>query len=120
MANRMFADQKMKKMTEVQKLTWALVDECATEKKVRRLERLLLDDEEARRTYIMCIQMHVDLHFLLNPPPPLPIFLQKIIEAENAKRLQMDRTPVVASLRPTLTHHLPAGACSSATTSARF
>src|SRR5665647_2669191 len=56
MASTMFADQKTKTINEVQKLTWALVDECATEKKVHRLERLLLDHEEARRTYVMCIQ----------------------------------------------------------------
>lgn len=73
-------------LTEVQELTWSLVDENATEEEVHRLESLLLDHDEARRTYVMCMQMHADLHFLLNPPPQLPVAVQKIIAAEKAKR----------------------------------
>ena len=73
-------------LTEVQDLTWALVDEYATEGDVRRLESLLLDHDEARRTYVMCMQMHADLHFLLNPSLRLPTVFQKIIDAEKTKQ----------------------------------
>jgi hypothetical protein len=71
-------------LTEVQELAWALVDEQATEKEVRRLERLLLDDEEARRIYIMCMQMHADLHFLLSDRQPrLPLELEKLMKSKS-------------------------------------
>jgi hypothetical protein len=63
-------------LDEVQELTWAMIDDCATEKDVQRLERLLLDHETARKTYVSCIQLHVDLQFLLGgkrlPLPKLP------------------------------------------------
>jgi hypothetical protein len=72
-------------MTEVQELTWALIDQCASEEEVRRLEQLLLEHEEARRGYVLCMQMHADLHFLLNPPPP-PTAVQKIIELKAKQR----------------------------------
>ena len=49
---------------EVQDLVWALVDEQATDEEIRRLEDLLASDEE-RRIYVMCMQMHSDLRFLL-------------------------------------------------------
>jgi hypothetical protein len=50
---------------EVQDLTWAIIDEHASDADVARLEHLLLDDEEARQIYITCVQMHVDLQYLL-------------------------------------------------------
>jgi hypothetical protein len=71
-------------MTEVQELTWAMIDQCATEEDIHRLEKLLLEHEEARRGYVLCMQMHADLHFMLNPPPP-PAAVQKIIELKKAK-----------------------------------
>ncbi len=52
-------------LDEVQELVWALVDEQATEEQAQRLERLLLDNREARQIYITCMQMHADLHYLL-------------------------------------------------------
>jgi hypothetical protein len=51
--------------SEVQDLVWAVVDEYATEIQIRRLEQLVSTNEEARRTYITCMQMHADLCFLL-------------------------------------------------------
>jgi len=63
-------------MTEVQELTWAMIDEEATDGDVERLEKLLLDNDEARQVYVTCVQMHVDLQFLLGgkrvPLPKLP------------------------------------------------
>jgi hypothetical protein len=82
-------------LSEVQELTWAMVDEQATEKEIRRLERLLVDHDDARQTYVMCMQMHADLHFLLNPPPPLPAMLQKLIEAEKTKKSTKTALPLV-------------------------
>jgi hypothetical protein len=71
---------------EVQELVWALIDDQATDDDVRRLEKLLLDNDEARRTYVLCMQMHADLHFLLGgKQPPLPIPPQKGKRAEAPK-----------------------------------
>jgi hypothetical protein len=50
--------------TEVQDLVWALVDNEATDGQISRLEELLLKSAAARRTYVMCMAMHADLHFL--------------------------------------------------------
>jgi hypothetical protein len=47
--------------TETQRLTWAVLDENITQKELKRLEQLLLEDSEARQTYINCVQMHADL-----------------------------------------------------------
>ncbi len=60
-------------MNEVQELVWGLLDEQAAENDIRRLEALLLASAEARRVYIMCIQLHVDLCILLGGKRfPLP------------------------------------------------
>jgi anti-sigma factor RsiW len=49
----------------VQELTWALVDEQISDDEFRLLDNLLLSDEEARHTYIGCVQLHAELvqHF---------------------------------------------------------
>jgi hypothetical protein len=60
---------------EVQDLVWAVVDEYATESQISRLEHLVTTNEEARRTYITCMQMHADLCLLLGSAsfePKLP------------------------------------------------
>jgi hypothetical protein len=46
-------------------LTWALVDDEINDDETRLLENLLLSDDQARRTYIGCLQLHTDLtiHF---------------------------------------------------------
>jgi len=63
-------------LTEVQELTWAMIDEQATDRDVERLEKLLLDNDDARQVYVTCVQMHVDLQCLLGgrrfTPPKLP------------------------------------------------
>jgi hypothetical protein len=62
-----------------------LVDEYATDNQVQRLEKLLLENEDARRTYMMCMQMHADLHFLLSGEKSrLAATLEELIEAETA------------------------------------
>ena len=49
----------------VQELTWALVDDEINDDEARLLENLLLSDDQARDTYVHCVQLHVDLmsHF---------------------------------------------------------
>lgn len=49
----------------VQELTWALVDEQINSDDIHLLEGLLLSDDQARGTYVNCIQLHTDLmaHF---------------------------------------------------------
>ena len=69
---------------EVQEIVWALVDDHVTDEQIGRLEKLIAESDEARGTYVRCMQMHADLHHLLGkqrpaafPPgtsgPPLPI-----------------------------------------------
>ena len=71
---------------EVQEIVWALVDDQVTDEQIARLEQLVVRSDDARRTYVQCMQMHADLHYLLGkqdvklPPlddvpamPPLPI-----------------------------------------------
>ncbi len=68
--------------SEVQELTWALVDEQATESQIRHLEELLLASHEARRAYMMCMQLHADLHYMLGGiKPGLPPAVEKAMKA---------------------------------------
>lgn len=86
-------------MSEVQELVWALIDEQATDTQVARLEQLLLENDEARRTYVMCMQMHADLHFLLGGRQmELPLVIEQAKKAEAAKVEQPKkaRTPLPA------------------------
>jgi hypothetical protein len=48
---------------DVEGLVWAMLDELITDEEFRRLEELLRDDEDARRIYVQCVQMHVDLKY---------------------------------------------------------
>jgi hypothetical protein len=74
-------------MTEVQELVWAMIDDQATDREVHRLEELLLENDEARKTYVMCMQMHADLHFLLGKAPTkLPAALEKAQKVANPKK----------------------------------
>jgi len=45
----------------VQELTSALVDEQITDDEMTLLENLLLSDDQARKRYIDCMQLHADL-----------------------------------------------------------
>jgi hypothetical protein len=49
----------------VQELTWAVLDEQINDDEFVLLENLLLSDENARGSYIGCVQLHADLmaHF---------------------------------------------------------
>jgi hypothetical protein len=98
---------------EVQELVWALVDECATDTQVRRLEELLLENEQARRIYVMCMQMHADLHFLLNGRQErLAANIEQLLSSERTSRgKKPDQTArptalPVADLPPTA-HDMP-------------
>ncbi len=52
-------------LDRVQELTWAMVDDQIKADEIRLLENLLLSDDQARDTYVHCIQLHTDLigHF---------------------------------------------------------
>jgi hypothetical protein len=74
-------------LDEVQELTWMMIDDQATDDDVERLERLLLENDEARKVYVNCIQMHVDLQYLLGGKrftlpklPPRPIGQKDAVE----------------------------------------
>ena len=72
---------------EVQELVWALIDEQATDGQIYRLEELLLENKEARQIYVMCMQMHADLHYLLGGHRfQLPAVLQKVTEPRKAAK----------------------------------
>jgi hypothetical protein len=57
----------------VQELTWALVDEGITDDEMRLLDNLLLSDDEARSTYVGCVQLHVDLLSHFGDPAKVPV-----------------------------------------------
>jgi len=59
-------DKRNDLAAEVQDLVWALVDEQATDGQIHRLEELLLDNDDARRVYWSCMQMHGELYALLS------------------------------------------------------
>jgi hypothetical protein len=93
-------------LDEVQELTWALVDEQATEEQVHNLEALLLENDEARRIYVMCMQLHADLHYMLNKKARrLPPALEKLIKAEQGKK--KSPLPVSAIDMPSTASHMP-------------
>jgi len=46
----------------IQRMVWALVDGQLTQKEIEAFEALLCEDEQARRTYVECMQLHADLH----------------------------------------------------------
>jgi hypothetical protein len=56
-------------LTEAQDLIWALLDDQISTSDFKHLEAMLQEDEEARRLYVQCVQLHVDLQqwFASNP-----------------------------------------------------
>jgi hypothetical protein len=48
-------------ISDAQDLIWALLDEQILESDFARLEEMIRTDEEIRRLYVQCVQMHVDL-----------------------------------------------------------
>ena len=49
-------------LNQVEELTWALLDDNATEADVARLQSLLASSASARQDYLRCIELHVGLH----------------------------------------------------------
>jgi hypothetical protein len=45
----------------VQELTWALLDQYASDDDIELLDTLLVADDKARETYLGCVRLHVDL-----------------------------------------------------------
>jgi hypothetical protein len=80
--------------SEVQDLVWAVVDEYATESQIRRLEQLILTSEEARRTYVACMQMHADLCCMLGGKQSQP----KLPEREPVRRQKAKKSAPVMSV----------------------
>ena len=87
-------DKKTNLKAEVQDLTWALVDDQATEDQVRRLTELLLKSPEARKTYVMCMQMHADLHYLLSGQQSrLAETIEELIKSDKAAKPAKGKKP---------------------------
>jgi hypothetical protein len=53
-------------ISDAQDLIWALLDEQIPESDFARLEAMIRTDEEIRRLYVQCVQMHVDLQQLFS------------------------------------------------------
>ena len=56
---------------DVEDLVWSMLDENITAEDFQRLEGLLGADEDARRLYLECVQLHVDLQQWFNPKAEL-------------------------------------------------
>jgi hypothetical protein len=95
-----FMDETNDLSSEVQELVWAMLDEQATDDQLHRLERLLVEDPEARRIYVMCMQMHADLHHLFRDSVPrLPPAVEKAMKSQKAAE---SKTPLpLIDLPPT-------------------
>jgi hypothetical protein len=70
---RSFAMTASSPQVEVEQLTWSLVDEMISPDEINRLEQLIIESDEARSTYVRCMQMHADLHYMFNEPKPISI-----------------------------------------------
>lgn len=57
-------------LERVQELTWALVDEQISDDEMALLDNLLLSDDQARKRYVECVQLHSELmaHFATEAP----------------------------------------------------
>ncbi len=53
-------DDSMLEIAE--KLIWALLDDQISATECSQLKRLILDQEQVRRRYLECTQLHLDLH----------------------------------------------------------
>jgi hypothetical protein len=56
----------------VQELTWALIDDQISDDEMRLLDTLLLSDDDARTTYVGCMQLHTNLIEHFSPTPVGP------------------------------------------------
>ena len=50
----------------VQELTWALTDEHLDDAGRRQLEQLLVESDEARQTYVECMEVHAGLQWMFD------------------------------------------------------
>jgi hypothetical protein len=57
----------------VESLTWSLLDKQASDDEMRLLDTLLLSDANARRTYVNCTQLHMDLISLFQDQARAPV-----------------------------------------------
>jgi hypothetical protein len=51
-------------LEEAENLIWALLDDHLEAAETTKLAKLLQENEEVRRRYIECVQLHVDLQIL--------------------------------------------------------
>ena len=50
------------RIEELDQLVWALLDDQLTSSEIERLEQMLIGDEDLRKHYVRCMQLHADLH----------------------------------------------------------
>jgi hypothetical protein len=62
-------ERSMLLLDEVEKLSWAWLDEQIDDAELERLEHLLATHAEARERHLCCVQMHLNLaeHFAVEP-----------------------------------------------------
>lgn len=67
-------DAENERLADFEQLVWALLDDQISDDDRSRLEQLIASDEQARETYVQCVQMHVDLqdHFAGTTKPAIP------------------------------------------------
>ncbi len=96
---------------EVQELVWALIDEQATDDQIEHLEELLLENKDARQVYVMCMQMHADLHYLLGGyRNKLPAAVLQAVEAKKSAEQQKaakKKTPLPVFEFPAIPLNVP-------------
>jgi hypothetical protein len=71
--NDLFDDIDDRPLSEIEELTWTMIDDQLTEAQIRRLEQLVTEDKEARQIFLTCMNLHVELERLFrgeNPPAP--------------------------------------------------
>jgi hypothetical protein len=49
-------------LEEAERLIWALLDDHLEPAETTKLAKLLQENEDVRRRYVECVQLHVDLH----------------------------------------------------------
>ncbi len=57
----------LKQRREVEDLTWRYIDDVIQPRQFKRLESLLREHEEARKQYVECVMLHVQLYEFFSP-----------------------------------------------------
>jgi len=76
--------------TQAEQLAWGLIDEYLTDEHIERLENLVKENDEARKRFASCIQLHVDLIYFYHgertegdpdaiPPSLWPFHLERLL-----------------------------------------